>query len=194
MVLLNGALPVVLSLFANPHSPLWPLRCSETLASVSHGAEARASVSLGPDCGDWGFSPSPSSAAFPGFHPAPAPRPCRLPSSVSAACFLQPARAGLTPCRKEGRRAPRALARPWDPEQAHPAQPTVQFQLSLQPAGQDSIQFLFITIREFKPQHNANPHLGKETKAGGKRGWQTPSCPNLPLPPLLCSFVRITKP
>lgn len=158
-VLLRGALPVVFSLFSLLHSAPWPFCCSGTQASVPHQAEDKAPSPSVLTAGTQAVLPAGLSGVS-----GPPPRPCSEalspplvgPSARPASC--SPPKPALL------RSERRALAGAWDPEQAHPAQPTVQYQLSLQPAGQDWIRFLFIVICDSKPRQH-NTHLGKAAKA-----------------------------
>jgi hypothetical protein len=94
--------------FSLPRSSLWPFCCSVTLAPVLHLIESKTTLS--PSCGPLGCGllsqPELGGVSGPPSPVSSAPRLCHLPSaSVSAACFLQPARPPEPALLRAGRRA-----------------------------------------------------------------------------------------
>ncbi|KAB0397287.1 hypothetical protein E2I00_005342, partial [Balaenoptera physalus] len=120
--------------------------------AIPHRAEDKAPVSLDPDRRDSGFSPARARRRFRASTPPLLQGPVASPPRPASCGPPEPAllRAGR-----------RALTRAWDPEQAHPVQPTVQYQLSLQPAGSRS-EINQIRVKEKKQSNERKKEKARD--------------------------------
>ncbi|KAJ8797920.1 hypothetical protein J1605_001656 [Eschrichtius robustus] len=139
--------------------------CLPRLAAFPHRAEDKAPVSLDPDRRDSGFSPARARRRFRASTPPLLQGPVASPRpSVSA----RPASCG-PPEPALLRAGRRALTRAWDPEQAHPVQPTVQYQLSLQPAGSWS-EINQIRVKEKKQSNERKKEKARDAPPSTPKG------------------------